>query len=345
MRDVRVTALPAPPAHRNRLAPARSPRAQRDGRAVVRPPKSEGMDCMFSRIRGALCRRTMVAAAAAFASLSLAGSAARAADAPAPVEEKVGSAYSLALSTTVTSHFISYGADVWGGGNNASPFSTRSTVFAEAILGINLWEDAASKQKLSAAIDIWSDNNNNTDSGIGGPIQEIDFNAALAYSIDKFTFKVNHGYWCYAGDEEKILDFVVVYSDGDSIVKGLSLNPQFKLHWRYDGNGGQNTGQAFCPHIEPTIVLMQDSKMPITVAFPLEVAIFSNGFQGGDNGFGYFNAAVNASVTIPDTIIPKKFGVWSASARLDFYHTDDDAIPNNPNENFFVTSISIGTGF
>ncbi|HEX8913413.1 MAG TPA: hypothetical protein VF796_13715, partial [Humisphaera sp.] len=283
---------------------------------------------MLSRIWGLASRRSKVAvmAAAALVAAALAPSTAKAAD------EKPGSAYSFSFGTDVTSHFISYGADVWGGGNNASPFNPNSTAFTYGTM------TAKFSDNLSGFVNVWSDLNNNVNSGIGGPIQEVDINAGLTLSLDKLSVTVAHGYWIYAGDEEKILDLVVGYNDADLFAKGLALNPSVTVHWRYDGNGSQDKGLAVVPGIKPSFTF-GEGKYPITVAIPLSIAIFEGGFQGGDGGIGFYSGGVTASV--PLAFIPAKYGNWTASASATYYHTPKDQIPNNPNENFIVTALSV----
>src|SRR5688572_8654310 len=68
--------------------------------------------------------------------------------------------YSLSAGVDATSHFISYGADVWGGGSDANPFGEDSTVFAYSTLTL------AINDNLSAFVNVWNDLNNNTDSSI-----------------------------------------------------------------------------------------------------------------------------------------------------------------------------------
>lgn len=291
---------------------------------------------MPSSIWGLVSRRTRSAAVAAAAALFVAatGSSARAQEAP---KEKPGSAYSFSAGTTVTSHFISYGADVWGGGNELSPLSPRSTAFAYGTL------TAKFTDHLSGFVNLWSDLNNNVDSAIGGPIQEIDFNTGLTFSANDFSVSVTHGYWIYADDEEKILDLSVSYADNGKWVSGLSLNPNVIVHWRYDGNNGQDDGLAIVPGVSPTIVLSEKSDYPLTLSFPVSVAFFNDNFQGGDSGLGFVSAG--AQVAVPLAFIPPRFGVWTASASVTFYHTPDDTVPNNPRENFFVTAFSLGTSF
>src|SRR4051812_43386546 len=72
------------------------------------------------------------------------------------------SAYSVSLGTDFVSHFISYGADVWGGGDVMSPFSPHSSAFVYGTFTVGLANDLITKgDSVSAFVNIWSDNNDN----------------------------------------------------------------------------------------------------------------------------------------------------------------------------------------
>ena len=104
------------------------------------------------------------------------------------------------------------------------------------------------------------------------------------------------------------------------LTKGFALNPSVNVHWRYEGNGGQEAGVAIVPGIKPTFALFKDTKYPLTVAFPLNVAFFcSDEFQGGDSGFGYFSGGI--SVSVPLAFIPEKFGAWAVTGSTTYYST------------------------
>jgi hypothetical protein len=286
---------------------------------------------MLSRIWGLASRQSKVAlAAVALAAAAFAPSTAQAAD------EKPGSAYSFSFGTDVTSHFISYGADVWGGGDEFAPFGPRSTAFTYGTM------TAKFSDNLSGFVNVWSDLNNNVDSAIGGPIQEVDVNAGLTLSLDKLSLTVAHGYWIYAGDEEKILDLVVGYNDADLLAKGFALNPSVTVHWRYDGNNSQTKGFCVVPGIKPSFTFGEGA-YPVTLAIPVSVAIFEGGFQGGDGGIGFVSAG--ATLSVPLAFIPVKYGNWTASASATYYYTPKDQIPGNPEENFVVTALSVGVAF
>lgn len=282
---------------------------------------------MLKGIRGRLGRRAAVVAAAA--TLAVAGLSS-----PVQAQDEKGSAYSLSLGYDFTSHFISYGADVWGGGGHACPFSSESTMFGYATL------TASFTDQISGFVNVWGDINDNADSDIGGSIQEIDLNIGATYAWDKFAFTLAHGCWWYAGDTEHIIDFVAAYNDADMIAKGFAINPSFTVHYRYEGNGAQDEGAAFVPGIKPSFTVFGDTQYPVTLAFPVNVAFFTDDFQGGDSGYGYLSAGIAA--TVPLSFIPEKYGAWSVTGSAIYYNTPDDAIPGNPTENFVVTAISIG---
>lgn len=273
------------------------------------------------------------AAVAAIASLLVSSTARAEEAAPEP-----GSAYSFSSGVDFMSHFISYGADVWGGGTDSYPFANESTIFAWAQL------NAAVSDEFTIYFNTWGDFNDNSDGDLGGNIQEIDLTLGATYTLDKFTFGAAFGCWNYASDEELIVDLSVAYNDaelwGD---KGFALNPSFLAHLRVNGNGGQEEAEAFVLGIAPTYTFEPSADYPITLGFPVNVAFFTDEFQGGDSGYGYFSAGVTA--TVPLAFIPEKFGNWTASVGGKYYNTPDDAVPNNPDEDFFVTNVSVGMSF
>lgn len=252
----------------------------------------------------------------------------------ASAQIKEDKAYSLSLGYDFSSHFISYGVDVWGGGGHPCPWSSDSTMFGYATL------TASFADNLSGFVNVWADINDNADSNIGGSIQEVDLNIGGTFTYEKFAFTLANGCWWYAGDTEHVLDFTVAFNDADMISEGFALNPSFTIHWRYEGNGGQDEGVAFVPGLKPAFTVMKDTKYPLTIAFPLSCAFFTDDFQGGDSGFGYVSAG--AAVTVPLSFIPEKYGAWSVTGSITYYMTDEDAIPSNPKEDFCVGALSIG---
>jgi hypothetical protein len=278
--------------------------------------------------------RTAAALAAAM-SLGLASPSAAQDDVAAAA---VGENISFSAGVDFISHFISFGADVWGGGTDAYPFSSDSTIFAHGTIGIQFTE------QLSGFFNVWSDINDNTQSAIGGSIQEVDINVGLAYTVEAFTFGINHNNWIYAGDEENAVEFTVAYDDSELWGGDFALNPSFLAHYRYQGQAGQDESTVLQLGVGPTVyTAMEESDYPISIKVPANVGFFTGEYQGGDSGLGYVNVGVVASV--PLTFIPVGFGEWSASVSAVLWHTPDDQVPNNPDDTFVVTALSIGASF
>ncbi|MGC4033875.1 MAG: hypothetical protein QM754_19515 [Tepidisphaeraceae bacterium] len=239
--------------------------------------------------KGVSTLRAMIAAAVACVAVS---SAAFAQDTTAPAET-IGDKMSFSGGVSFTSHFISFGADVWGGGNEWSPFGAKSTAFAYGTVTAKITDE------LSGFVNLWSDLNDNVDSNIGGPIQEIDANFGLTYTLDKWTFGATYAYWMFGGGAEKAIEGSVSYADADlwkdAGVKGFALNPSLLVHYRYDSTGdlaGENAA-VIQAGVNPSFTFMEDGDYPITLSVPFTAGYFTDAYQGGDGaGFGYFSAGL-----------------------------------------------------
>jgi hypothetical protein len=247
--------------------------------------------------------------------------------------------YSFSAGVDFTSHFISFGADVWGGGDSFSPFSAKSTAFGYGTLGV------AFSDELSAFVNIWTDLNDNVDSEIGGPVQEIDFNVGVTYTMEKFSFTLAHNYWLYAGDNENAVEFAVAYDDSELWGGNFALNPSALVHYRYEGIGSQEECAVIQFGVAPTVYTFLEGKdYPISIGVPAAVGFFTDDYQGGDSGFGYANVGLKATVPL-DALIPAEYGAWTLGASVTYWYTPDDVIPGNPEESFVVTALSIGMSY
>jgi hypothetical protein len=247
---------------------------------------------------------------------------------------------SFAGGVDAASHFISFGSDVWGGGPNFSPFSAHSTAFAHGTVSAKITD------QFGVFVNVWSDLNDNADSGIGGPIQEVDLNLGATYTWDKFTFGATYAYWMFAGGAEKAVEISASFNDADLLVKGLALNPSFLAHYRYDVTGDLDEENACVLQvgISPSFTFLTDTEYPVTLTIPAAFGYFTDAYASGDGaGIGYVDVGVTASV--PLAFIPKEYGSWTASANLTFYNTPSNDHPGNPRENFLVSTLSIGMAF
>ncbi|MGD1932917.1 MAG: hypothetical protein ACFB0Z_00150 [Candidatus Phaeomarinobacter sp.] len=236
------------------------------------------------------------------------------------------------LGVSYNSHFISYGADVWAGGTEF--FGDRSTTFAFADVSIQATDD------LSVYTGVWADINDNTNSAIGGTLQEVDWFIGAAYSIDAVTVSATYQAWLYAGDVEEILDFGLSYDDS-ALLGDWAMSPSVTWHIRTQGNGTQAEGSVLVLGVSPGFDLTET----VSVSIPAGIGIFlDDDFQGGTDG-GYAYSYLGASVGVPLSFISDDYGSWAMNFDLIGYTTDDDAIPGNPDETFLTGSVGLSMAF
>lgn len=241
-----------------------------------------------------------------------------------------GENVSASMGTSYNSHFVSYGADVWGGGDDI--FSSRSTMFA--------WADVAFDfDPVVVNGGLWFDINNNAPSSIGGNFQEIDWYVGATYAAGIFSLGATYQEWNYAGDVERIVDLKVAWDDS-SYMGDFTLAPSLTWHIRVDGNGGQDEGSAVVFAIAPSAPLSG----PVTLAFPIGVGLFlSDDFQGGtESGLAYGYAGASLGVPLGEA---GPYGAWTLTADAIYYSTDGDAIPGNVAGGFLTGAVGIKVAF
>ena len=273
---------------------------------------------------------------AAFMGVGLVGVAAPTALAQDELEtpSTLGDKITTSLGVDFASHFVCYGLDVWGGGDDF--YGSESTMFVWADFTVDL-------EPFALNFGVWSDLNDNADSPIGGEIQEIDVYAELAYTFDKLTVGVAYQEWNYSDDVERLVDLNLSYDDTGLIFEDFGFQPWFNAHFRVDGNGEQEEAEALVFGIEPSFTLTDSEDYPLTLSIPISAAYFTDEFQGGDSGFGFFSAG--GTLSMPLSFIPAGYGEWNAAVNATYYHTPDDTIPDNPEENFVATTISLSMTF
>jgi len=233
----------------------------------------------------------------------------------APAEEDPVSG---TLSLMVDTHFISYGADTWAAGTS--------------------WDDPLFHPSLELTLKLgggfsliagtWWDVNDNAETNIGDNIQEIDVWGGLSYATGPVTFTLLYQAWNYGSEVEEIVDFKVAVD--------TFLSPYILIHGRVDsGAAAGDTG---------VVGVLGGSygfeAGPVSFSIPASVAFMTDDFQGGDAGFGYVTVGLSASVPVP--FLP---GDWSYSAAVNYYHTDDSVIPNNPDDDFVTGTTGLTLSF
>lgn len=268
-----------------------------------------------STSRTALRRATLSACIGGALVSSWAVPQAQAQDAPAEETPFVTGSLTFAANT----HFISYGADVWGAGSDWDDLLFNPMVDLSLDLGGG----------FSALIGTWWDVNDNADSSIANAVQEVDVWAGIAYATGDWSFSLIYQDWMYASQSERIVDLNIGYSH--------FLNPSLTLHARVDHDLGPtiDNGLAVVLGIAPGM-----DAGPVALSFPVKIAAETDEFHGGDSGFSFASAGVGAS-------LPLEFmrGDWSLDAGLTLYHTNDDVIPNNPDDFFLTGSLGLKLKF
>lgn len=255
---------------------------------------------------------------------------------PAPMVEEIAvveddSVVSGSLSFDLNSHFISYGFDVWGGGDS---FGGNSTFNPSLELNWGITDN------LTLILGTWWDVNNNVTSSIGGDLQEVDVWAGGSYAMGDWSFTAIYQAWIYAGDTEKVFDFSVGYSITDSLSASLLLHNR-----NSPGASGGENGNILIPGIEYAFDLG-----PVSFAVPVAVGFFLEDnyhpttalVPQTDSGFGYLSVGLSASYALP---IDDKFGEWDIHGGITYFATEDDVIPTNPSDSFFTWNVGIGCSF
>jgi hypothetical protein len=244
------------------------------------------------------------------------------APAPAPVEAAPSSSVSGSLSLDVNTHFISYGADIWGGGND----------FDDALFNPSLELAWDLGNDLTFTLGTWWDINDKAVSSIGKNVQEVDVWAGISYGGGPVEVSLTYQEWMYAEESERIVDLGLGFD--------APLSPSLTIHGRVDdGASGGDLGVVAVAGIElPSFTLGT-----VEFSLPVSVAFATDGFHGGDAGFAFASAGVGAS--IPLAFMSDALGSWALNAGVTYYYTNSDVIPNNPDESFLTGTVGIGLSF
>lgn len=249
------------------------------------------------------------------------------------------------LGADYTTHFISWGYDVWGVGTE---FGTDATFNPYAEIGINF-------DSFKVVAGTWWDVNSNVPSAIGGTLQEVDIYFGIYIPVDKFTFGIVYQDWMYASQVEKILDLSLAFDDKE-LLGAFAMAPKITAHKVMSGGeltsvGGatgdiKDSGWAFLLSLTPGFMLMESESFDIALSFPINIGFGDDEFYGSsqnDFAFAYFSVGVAAAM--PLKFIPAKYGAWTIGVSLTYYHTDNAIIPINPDTDFLVGKVGFSVAF
>src|SRR5688572_846532 len=119
------------------------------------------------------------------ASASYAGDPVTTTTTPAPAPEE--DFFSGTLNLDYNSHFVSYGLDVWGDGNDLEGPTFNPAL--ELTWGL--------PANFSLILGTWWDVNGKVPSAIGGKLQEIDVWAGLGYKVGDLSITALYQNWIY----------------------------------------------------------------------------------------------------------------------------------------------------
>jgi hypothetical protein len=247
--------------------------------------------------------------------------------APAPAIEEEDN-FSGTLNLDYNSHFISYGLDVWGDGNDLEGPTFNPSL--ELVWGL--------PADFSLILGTWWDVNGKVPSAIGGKLQEIDVWAGLGYKVGDLSITALYQNWIYGSANEQIVDLKFAYD--------CFLSPSLVIHNRVDeGASGGSNGTVIVAGVSHSV-----EAGPVTFSFPLNVAFFADDdFHPGsvDSGLGYGSLGVNA--TLPLTFLGDSAGEWNLHGGFTYYLTDSDVVGNTragrPDNDFLTANIGIGCAF
>jgi hypothetical protein len=220
------------------------------------------------------------------------------------------------LGLGLNTHFISYGADVWGAGSK----------WEDILVNPSIEFTFALSEGVTGILGTWWDMNDNAESPIGNDfIQEVDIWAGVAVASGDVTTTLLYQEWMYNSQSERIVDLKVALAH--------PLSPSFTVHGRVDGED-MDTGAAFVAAIAPGTKAGETS-----LSLPISVAADTDGFHGGDAGFSF--ASIGASASVPLEVK----GAPSLGLGVTFFHTNEEVIPGNPDENFVTGTLSFTLAF
>lgn len=228
------------------------------------------------------------------------------------------------LAFDYNSHFISYGDDVWGTGDDLGEPTFNPSVGVTLDLG----------NGLGFYTGAWMDINNKAKSAIGGTLQELDLWVGGYYTVGAFTVDVAVQQWIYGGDVEEIFDLAFKYDTTEML--GFNISPAFKIHHRFDGAG--ETGTVLEGSVGYGIEVSDafSLSIPAAVGYALDDKYYD---ANGDSGLAYLMTGVKFVYALPGS---ETFGAWDIHGGLLVYHTPDDVNTGNPEETFLT--FTLGTG-
>ena len=240
---------------------------------------------------------------------------------------KEESPFSFNISLDYNSHFMSYGANVWG--------DETKDIGDEWLFEPSVSIDYAINDTSGLYVGAWFDINDVDGAGpgevgpdLGGDTKEMDLWIGYWFSVDKFTFDFTFQQWYHADETEGIFDVTVSYD--------MMFSPYIKAHSRYEVVGyDQQKGTMF----EIGGTLYEGEYKGLGYGFNVGAAFSVDDYHvAGEDGYAYSFLGASASYVIysNDSLEVDLHG------GLTYYDTEKDTTGNA--ENSYLTA-NFGVGF
>lgn len=228
------------------------------------------------------------------------------------------------LSLDFNSHFMSYGANVWG----ASTEDIGDEFLFQPSAGISF----ALSEGSAIYSGIWADVNDLAPSSIADSVQEIDVWIGYYFTVGDFKIDFTLQSWMYASETEGIFDVTVSYD--------TMFSPYIKAHNRFESNGSQEKGTIFevGGTVYSTTVGSVSLSVPVAVGFTLDEY-----HVAGEEGYVYALTGVKFSMPLG---IPDSYGTWDLHGGVVYYDTEYRTTPAGNTETGYLTaSLGVGVAF
>ena len=235
------------------------------------------------------------------------------------------------IGASYNSHFVSYGGDVWGGGEEI--FGRQSTTFVHAHFDLVF-------DVLTLNLGVRADVNDNASSRIGSDIQEIDVYAGAEFTTGMLTVGAMYQQWYYLSDKEQVVDIHAILNDVP--LWGFQLRPRVHWHMRVAENGPQKEGHVVVASVTPGKSIGSSG---VFLSFPAGAGFFLTKFYKGGPETGYAYSYFGAAVSIPLKFVPDNYGALAINVAVTYYATERGALPFNVAGDFPTASVGISYYF
>ncbi len=226
------------------------------------------------------------------------------------------------LGLDYNSHFMSYGANVWG--------SDTKDIGDDILFNPSLGLNYALSDTTGVYGGIWGDINDLSDSPIADNIQEVDIWLGYYFGAGDFSFDLTFQQWYYANEVEGIFDINIGYD--------TKFAPTLTIHNRYEGVGTQEESTMFV--LGGTFYESAYKGFDYSIGANIGGSI-DDYHQAGEEGYAF--SSVSLGFSSPLTI-GEGLGDWDFHGALTLYHTSTETV-DNPENTYLTLNLGVGMAF